>query len=96
MCDHLCFLICRATDHEDNDVLRFVPGLPSTFHKWMSAGIEAAFDEVLQSRFEKRRVLGVHVLDATEATIEARTGRVEETCGLEEVRDACASALRGL
>ena len=41
-------------------------------------------------------MLGVNVFDATEATIEARTGRVEETCGLEEVRDACASALRGL
>ena len=52
--DHLRFLIRRAADHENNNILRLVARLPTAFYEWVCGRIEAPFDEVLQRGLQPR------------------------------------------
>lgn len=64
---HLGLLVCGAANHKDDDVLRLVPRVSTTLKEGVLQFLQAAFDEVLESHFQSRGVLGVDVLDAFKA-----------------------------
>lgn len=64
---HFGLLICGATNHKDDDILRLVPRVSTTLEEGVLQFLQAAFDEILKSHFQSRGVLRVNVLDTFKA-----------------------------